>query len=89
MRLSRWKFGAAIAALCVYYAAYSGAENSMGDWLSTFAISNLHRSDGDGADLTSVYWGCLTGGRLVGALTTTLVTPGQLIAADFFLASLG
>lgn len=65
------------------------AEHALGDWLSTFAITTLHKSDDDGANLTSVYWGCLTLGRLLGAFTTQLLTASQLIAGDFTMASAG
>jgi len=89
LKLSRFAFGAAIVALSLYYFCYAGAEHALGDWLATFAIQTLHKSDDDGANLTSVYWACLTLGRLLGAATTKLLSPTQLIAMDFTLAGIG
>jgi fucose permease len=65
------------------------AENALGDWLATFATTTLQKSPDDGANLTSVFWACLTLGRLLGAVTSRLATPSQIIASDFTMAGLG
>lgn len=87
--LSTFAFKSAVAALCVYYFSYAGAEHTLGDWLTAFTVDTLDRSDDDGANVTAVYWGMLTLGRLLGAFTTQIISAADLIAIDFALCGIG
>ena len=67
----------------------AGAEHCPGDWLATFALDSLGVDEAHGAYLTSIYWGFLTMGRLIGVGTSIIFTPGQLIAGHFGLSAVG
>eukprot|EP00041_Stephanoeca_diplocostata_P026781 m.727961 g.727961 ORF g.727961 m.727961 type:complete len:516 (-) comp23041_c0_seq2:1959-3506(-) len=82
-------FKVAIAMLFFYYFAYAGAEHTPGDWLATYALVKLNASEDDGANLTAMYWGLLTFGRLVGAVLTVKLSAVQMMGLDMAFCVLG
>jgi fucose permease len=65
-----------------FYFCYAAAEKVPGDWLATLAISR-GASDAEGAHITGVYWGSLTGGRLLAVLVASWASTSQMITANF------
>lgn len=74
--------------LVLSFYVYVGAELSLGNWLSTYAIK-LRLADAAGAAyLTSAFWGAFTAGRLVSIPLATRFAERTVLLADL-VGSLG
>lgn len=74
--------------LVLSFYVYVGAELSLGNWLSTYAVK-LRLADAAGAAyLTSAFWGAFTAGRLVSIPLATRFAERTILLADL-VASLG
>ncbi len=74
--------------LVLSFYVYVGAELSLGNWLSTYAVK-LRLADAAGAAyLTSAFWGAFTAGRLVSIPLATRFTERTVLLADL-VGSLG
>jgi fucose permease len=88
-QMSTAAFATAFTAMCIFYFTYAGAEHSPGDWLATYTITALGRSNEDGAMATSVYWGALMAGRLASVATSMLLSTAMLVTGHFALSLSG
>jgi len=80
-----------VGLLSLFLMFYVGAEIGFGGWIYTFAL-NQNLADAAGAAyLTSIFWGSLTAGRLLGIGIATRVRPVAILIIDliFCLLSLG
>ncbi|MDQ1301543.1 MAG: transporter [Chloroflexota bacterium] len=76
---TNWKL---LLILVLSFYVYVGAELSLGNWLSTYAIK-LRLADAAGAAyLTSAFWGAFTAGRLISIPLATRFTEGAVLLAD-------
>lgn len=74
--------------LVLSFYVYVGAELSLGNWLSTYAVK-LRLADAAGAAyLTSAFWGAFTAGRLVSIPLATRFAERTVLLADL-VGSLG
>ena len=71
-----------IVPMFFFYFAYAGVEHTLGDWIAAFAMeAPVHLSAEASAAATSVFWGCLTAGRL---FSSWLFSLGPRFANAFF-----
>lgn len=85
---TRWLL---ILPITLVFMLYVGAEIGFGGWIYTYAIS-LNLADAAGAAyLTSLFWGALTIGRLLGIAIATRLRPASMLTLDLIgcLVSLG
>lgn len=61
---------------------YVGAEVGFGGWISTYAVTRKLSSSTSAAYLTSIFWGALTIGRLLGILIAKRFPHGYVLLAD-------
>ena len=71
-----------VVLIALFLAFHVGGELSYGGWVYTYAVTRGLADKTQGAYLTSVYWGALTLGRLVGALAATRMKPGRMLLVD-------
>jgi len=68
--------------IALFFFLYVGAEVSYGGWIFTFTIEKGLSSEEAAALLTSVFWGSLTVGRLIGIPLATKFRNRSIILAD-------
>ncbi len=80
-----------VVLVSLFLFCYSGASNCFGGWIYTYALQLNLASTTGAAYLTSVFWGALTGGRLVSIPLAMRLKPATMLWADLVgsLASLG
>jgi hypothetical protein len=61
---------------------YIGTETGYGSLISSFATEKEFMGEKSAALLTSVYWGCMLIGRMVGVFASLKFTPRQIIISD-------
>ncbi len=77
-----------VGLLSLFLMFYVGAEIGFGGWIYTYAISqNLANATG-AAYLTSIFWGSLTAGRLLGIGIATRIRPVVILIIDLILCLL-
>ena len=72
-----------IALIAAVFACYVAAEVGFGGWISTYALELGFGDAADTAYLASVFWGCLTLGRLIAVPLAGRIRASSLIAIDF------
>jgi len=76
---TNWKM---LLLLVLSFYVYVGAELSLGNWLSTYAVK-LRLADAAGAAyLTSAFWGAFTAGRLISIPLATRFAERTVLLAD-------
>jgi FHS family Na+ dependent glucose MFS transporter 1 len=68
--------------LVLSFFVYVGAELSLGNWLSTYAVKLGLADAAIGAYLTSAFWGAFSAGRLVSIPLATRVAERTVLLAD-------
>lgn len=68
---------------------YVGMEYAAGSWITTFMQKSVSMLIENGALVTSVYWGALTLGRLVGAGASRKLTKFQLLWTSLTITAAG
>lgn len=83
-----WRLVVLITLVFVFYV---GAELGFGGWIYTFTLSQGLANAQQAAYLTSLFWGALTVGRLLGIGIAAHIRPATMLAFSFIgcLASLG
>ena len=67
---------------------YCGVEVGFSGWIFTYATELKIVSETSGSYMTSIFWGALTFGRLLGILLVKKVKPSKLLIGNFILAIL-
>ncbi len=73
---------ALLALIVVFFFLYVGSEAGYGGWVYTYTISMSLGTETSAAYLTSLFWGALTAGRLVGIPVASRLRAGTLLAID-------
>ncbi len=68
--------------IAVFFILYVGLETGIGGWIFTYAIRMEITGPTGAAILTSVFWGALTFGRLIGVPLSIKYSPRFLLFAD-------
>ena len=67
--------------IVAFFLLYVGAEATFGGWIFSYAVAQGQTDRATAAYLTSVFWGALTLGRLIGMPAATRLAPHALLAA--------
>lgn len=78
-----------VALIALFFFLFCGAESSYGGWIYTYALAMKLSTTTVAATLTSVYWGGLTLGRLVGIPITARVRPAVILLIDLLACLVG
>ena len=73
---------AARLAIATFF-VYTGAEASFGAWTYTLLTAARGMSPVEAGAIVSIFWGSLTGGRLLAAFVGGRLTPGRLLNLSF------
>ncbi len=74
-----WKL---MALVLLLFFAYGGSEAAFGNWIYSYALASKMASETQAAYLTSVFWGCLTLGRLAGIAVALRVSVNRVLMVD-------
>jgi MFS transporter, FHS family, Na+ dependent glucose transporter 1 len=72
--------------IALVFGCYSGGAFAFSGWIFTYATELNLTNETNAAYLTSLFWGALTVGRLIGIPIATRVRPRTILWADFGLA---
>lgn len=67
--------------IIAFFLLYVGAEATFGGWIFTYAVAQGQTDKATAAYLTSVFWGALTLGRLIGIPVASRLEPHTLLVA--------
>jgi MFS transporter, FHS family, Na+ dependent glucose transporter 1 len=67
--------------IVAFFLLYVGAEATFGGWIFTYAVAQGQTDKATAAYLTSLFWGALTLGRLIGIPVAARLEPHALLAA--------
>ena len=68
----------------LFYVLYSYVEKVLGSFIATFVVEGLGWEKYKGSTITTVLWGSMGVGRLLGIPLSTFFTPRQMAYADIF-----
>jgi len=71
-----------VALIALLLCLYIGAEVSYGSWIYSYVLRMNLGGENRAAILTSVFWGALTAGRLLGVPLAALLRPRTILLAD-------
>ena len=75
-----------VALMLVYYCVYIGLEYTLSNFLTAFAVeSELGLSKAEGAEATSIFWGCFALTRFLGIFAAMKLTPAAILTVCFSL----
>jgi len=77
-----------VGLLSLFLTFYVGAEIGFGGWIYTYALNQNLANAAGAAYLTSIFWGSLTAGRLLGIGIATRVRPVAILMTDLILCLL-
>jgi FHS family Na+ dependent glucose MFS transporter 1 len=68
--------------MSLFFFLHVGAEFSFGGWIYTYAVKSGLAGKESSAYLTSLFWGSLTAGRLLGVPLATVLKPRAILLMD-------